>query len=153
MNFPRVLLVMMAAAAQASVETPIIGCFVEGEQAHEVVGIGGNFILRDAESCPVVENRWSIETGADGNWHSRRDPASGAIEHLEKLRDGQFLAWPDGKLTDIDSLELPAPMKSARLMSPDWYRIVLDDGDPNDSPASIALARNGLWFFLPGAPQ
>jgi hypothetical protein len=68
------------------------------------------------------------------------------VEHRERL-DGRYLVWPDGGLSNLDDMALPAGLKSARLMSPAWYRLTLDDG------THLALSKTGRWFLLPGAPR
>jgi hypothetical protein len=141
------LIFLFVAAASAGVEAPVVGCFVEAGEARQVVGVADQEVAADAESCAEVPNAWAIETEPDGSWLLKRDPASGAVEHREKLRDGHFLVWPDGRLTDVSQLDLPGDLKLARLLSATWFRLVLNDG------TQLALARSGSWFFLPGVSR
>jgi hypothetical protein len=147
MRLCNTLFALLTVSAWSSVESPVAGCFLEGGYAHVVLGVGGNFILRPAEGCPDVPNEWTIEIEQDQKWLLKRDPVSGAVEHRERLHGGTYIVWPDGRLIDVGELDLPGELKSARLMSGSWYRLVLDGG------TNVALARNGRWFLLPGVPR
>ena len=133
---------LLALAGNAQISEPSIGCFVDHGGAFLIQGIAGSFVVRPAEACQAIDNRWAITGTQAAPWLERTDAASGAVEEHRKLDPGSWAVFPDGTLANLGELDLPGDVIEWHPVAHNWLLLRFESH-------WALLGANQHWYYLP----